>query len=225
MALLILINIALLGNAIAGGLIGVLWGVLILAILVLLLSTGRTRATAVYAGLFAVAGYAEMFLAATATGAFGILVIGGAGFILRFLPSIAFATYLITTTRVGEAVAAMERKRVPRWLVIPLSVMLRFFPTVLEIHLGVRDGIRMRGLAGIGALRHPVRMVEYRVVPLLAAVVRTGDDLTAAALTRALGSPAPRTRVARIGFGWTDLLLGLPLAGIAIALGLRMGAS
>ena len=37
--------------------------------------------------------------------------------------------------------------------------------------------------------KNPFLMVEYRLVPLMVSVVKIGDELSAAALTRGLGAP------------------------------------
>lgn len=49
-------------------------------------------------------------------------------------------------------------------------------------------------------------MVEYRLVPLMVSVVKIGDELSAAALTRGLGAPVKRTNVCQIGFHVQDLI-------------------
>lgn len=49
-------------------------------------------------------------------------------------------------------------------------------------------------------------MVEYRLVPLMVSVVKIGDELSAAALTRGLGAPVKRTNVCQIGFHVQDVV-------------------
>ena len=44
------------------------------------------------------------------------------------LPGFIMGDYLVSTTTVSEFVAAMERMRVPQKVVIPVSVVFRFFP-------------------------------------------------------------------------------------------------
>lgn len=62
----------------------------------------------------------------------------------------------------------------------------------------------MRGIRFGG--RNPFLMIEYRLVPLMVSVVKIGDELSAAALTRGLGAPAKRTNVCEIGFHVQDML-------------------
>ena len=63
--------------------------------------------------------------------------------------------------------------------------------------------MRMRGIT---AFRKPMDMLEYRVVPLIMSIVKIGEELSAAALTRGLGSPVQRTNICNIGFGIIDVV-------------------
>ena len=67
--------------------------------------------------------------------------------------------------------------------------------------------MKMRGIRFGG--RHPLLMVEYRLVPLMVSVVKIGDELSAAALTRGLGAPVRRTNVCQIGFHFQDVVAAL----------------
>lgn len=64
--------------------------------------------------------------------------------------------------------------------------------------------MKMRGIRFGG--KNPFLMLEYRLVPLMVSVVKIGDELSAAALTRGLGAPVKRTNVCQIGFRVQDLI-------------------
>ena len=115
--------------------------------------------------------------------------------------------YLIASTSVSEFIGAMERMHLTEKIVIPLSVIFRFFPTVSEEYQAIRDAMKMRGIRFGG--KNPFLMVEYRLVPLIVSVVKIGDELSAAALTRGLGAPGRRTNLCRIGFHVQDLMAAL----------------
>ena len=104
----------------------------------------------------------------------------------------------------SEFIGAMERMHITEKIVIPMSVIFRFFPTISEEYQAIRDAMKMRGIRSGG--RHPLLMVEYRLVPLMVSVVKIGDELSAAALTRGLGAPVKRTNVCQIGFHVQDLI-------------------
>lgn len=148
-------------------------------------------------------------------------LLGGIGtVVLLMLPVAALAAYCVVSTQVSELVAALERLRIPQQIVIPLSVVLRFFPTIVEEYGSIGDAMRMRGIGVGGRTRNPITLMEYRFVPLLMSLVRIGDELSAAALTRGLGGPNRRSVVCRIGFGPADaLVLVLAIVPLAIWLG------
>ena len=78
----------------------------------------------------------------------------------------------------SEFIGAMERMHLTEKIVIPLSVIFRFFPTVSEEYQAIRDAMKMRGIRFGG--KNPFLMVEYRLVPLIVSVVKIGDELSAA---------------------------------------------
>ena len=119
-------------------------------------------------------------------------------------------SYLVNSTTVSEFMAAMERLHLPQKLTIPLSVMFRFFPTVTEEYGAIGDAMRMRGIRFGGG--KPMKMLEYRMVPLMVSCVKIGDELSAAALTRGLGAPVKRTNICKIGFGILDIIAMLVCA-------------
>ena len=138
----------------------------------------------------------------------------------RFLPTIATAYFVFATTTVSEFMAAAERVHAPQWLVIPLSVLFRFFPTLGEEARAVGSAMRMRNLR-LGKAG-PVSLVEYRLVPLISCAVQIGEDLSAASLTRGLGAPVRRTNICDIGFGAADVVVW---AACAVSVGLLVASS
>lgn len=78
----------------------------------------------------------------------------------------------------------------------------RFFPTIKEEYQAIRDAMKMRNIRFGG--KNPFLMIEYRLIPLMVSVIKIGDELSAAALTRGLGAPVRRTNVCEIGFHVQD---------------------
>ena len=122
---------------------------------------------------------------------------------------------LLSSTSVSEFIGSMERMHLTEKIVIPLSVIFRFFPTISEEYQAISDAMKMRGIRFGG--KNPFLMVEYRLVPLMVSVVKIGDELSAAALTRGLGAPVKRTNVCQIGFHVQDMIVIL-LCALCFAL-------
>lgn len=103
----------------------------------------------------------------------------------------------------------MQKMRIPECFIIPFSVMFRFFPTVYEEADSIGKAMQMRGITMQNIFKNPSAMLEYRLVPLMMSVVTIGNDLSAAALTRGLGSSKKRTSICKIGFHIADYLFML----------------
>ena len=176
----------------------------------LLLSEQQYRPAFLYLIFATAAISAEMILVGRTQGVTNLLVIIFSGLISRFIPGLVMGYYVVSTTKISELIAALEKMHMPQNMMIPFSVMLRFFPTVAEEMAAVNDAMRMRG---IRSRRNFGAMLEYRMVPMLICTVKIGEELSAAALTRGLGKPVKRTNVCRIGFGSLDWILLLFSAG------------
>lgn len=200
---LLVINAIMMGGGLQGAAVVVRPSLAFLSFCLLLIEN-RRKAAFTYLPLFVLASFAESYFVPHTTGLANLLLIIASGLILRFMPCLVTGYYVVTTTRVSEFIASMERMHVTPKIVIPLSVMFRFFPTVLEEAGAITDSMKMRGIGGAGTLKDPVRALEYRVVPLMVSVVKIGEELSAAALTRGLGGPSKRTNICRIGFRWQD---------------------
>ena len=210
--LLLVINLIMMGGGIQGAAM-VVRPVLAVIPFILLLMERRIKAAVIYLPLFAVAAFGESYLVPQTSGVINLLTIIASGLITRFMPCLVMGYYVVTTTTVSEFTASMERMHVTPKIIIPLSVMFRFFPTVAEEAGAISDCMRMRGIGGSSILKNPIAALEYRVVPLMVCTVKIGEELSAAALTRGLGSPVKRTNICRIGFHWHDMVF----AFVAIA--------
>ena len=171
----------------------------------LLLAERRVKIAAKYLLLYLVCYAVEMAAVNWTKGMLSFLLLAVSSIMTKFAPGIMTGAFLLSTTTVSEFIAAMERMRISEKIVIPLSVIFRFFPTIGEEYRAISDAMKMRGIRFGGG--HPARMIEYRLIPLMVSVVKIGDELSAAALTRGLGAPEKRTNVCRIGFHMQDLML------------------
>lgn len=140
-----------------------------------------------------------------ASGFLHFLLFGMFGIITRILPCLMMGSYFMSTTTVSEFSAAMLRMHLPEFIVIPLSVMFRFFPTVIDEWRCINAAMKMRDIRLGG--KNISRMLEYRVVPLMACCAKIGEELSAAALTRGLGGECRRTNICRIGFKVQDVIV------------------
>lgn len=157
-----------------------------------------------YAVLYAVCFVLERLALNVWSGMISFLILAATSIMTRFAPGIMTGAYLISSTSVSEFISAMERMHVTEKIIIPLSVIFRFFPTIKEEYQAIRDAMKMRNIRFGG--KNPFLMIEYRLIPLMVSVIKIGDELSAAALTRGLGAPVRRTNVCEIGFHVQDFI-------------------
>lgn len=129
-------------------------------------------------------------------------------FLRKILPCGMLGGILIETTQVNEFMAALSKMHTPRCILIPLTVMLRYFPAISEDNKKIKNAMKMRGVAVgfIGFLKNPSRTIECLYVPLMMSASRRADELSCAAISRGIENPQPRTSIKNIHFRITDLI-------------------
>ena len=134
---------------------------------------------------------------------------------LKMAPGLVMGRYSITSTSMSDLVASLQKMKLPDLLIVPISVMFRFFYTVKEDYQQIKEAMYLRGLTGWQFFRQPLRMLEYRYVPLLMCLARTADDVAISAMTRGLEVGGARTSISatKLGF-WDYLLMALMLLAL-----------
>ncbi len=193
-----------------------LWGIRIIMTMIpilLLIAEKRYASALRFFALYVVALVLTFyFLSSESTGVFKALLTGYCGIVVQFMPALITAWYVVRTTKIDEFMSAMQKMHVPDGITISLAVVMRFFPTIKEEYSAICDAMKMRGISLAGG--NVVRMVEYRMIPLLFSCVNIGDELSAAAITRGLGGEVRRTSVVKLRMGVLDYLL---IAGFTAA--------
>ena len=126
------------------------------------------------------------------------------GIFTHMLPGFIMAYYLFVTTKVSEFILAMEKLKTPKTLIIPLSVLLRMFPTMKEEYSYIQDAMIMRAISWKNG---PAKMFEYRIIPFIVSTITIGDELIAASLTRGIDNPIKRTNYFDIKIKFLDVVI------------------
>ncbi len=127
--------------------------------------------------------------------------------IIKLVPTIVMGMYLMSSISISEFVAAMERMKIPQSFTIPMAVIFRFFPTLIQEFNRINEAIKIRGIR-LGEYSM-VEVLEYRIVPLIISSVKIGDELSMSALTRGLTSTRERTNICCIGIRLVDIAIYL----------------
>ena len=170
----------------------------------LILSERRFKTAGKYLVLYAVCFILERIALTSLSGLLSFIVLAVTSIMTRFAPGIMTGAYLISSTSISEFIGAMERMHITEKNRDSNVCHFRFFPTISEEYQAIRDAMKMRGIRFGG--KNPFLMLEYRLVPLMVSVVKIGDELSAAALTRGLGPPLNGPNVCQIGFHVQDLI-------------------
>jgi energy-coupling factor transport system permease protein len=126
--------------------------------------------------------------------------------LMRLLPFVMLGEIMINTVAVTDLIAALSKMHLPRVVIVPLAVTLRFIPTIQQELRYIRNAMSVRGihLTCAAVLRRPLQMIEYVLVPLLFRSSRIAEELAASAMTRAIDYPCVKTTLRELRLGIQD---------------------
>lgn len=106
----------------------------------------------------------------------------------RFLLFFMLGSSISKTMKTGELIGTLEKLKIPRQIVIPVAVTLRFVPTIREELGYIRESMKIRGIDSgfLAVIAHPIQSLEYFLVPLLIRSFKTADELSAAAMVKGI---------------------------------------
>jgi energy-coupling factor transport system permease protein len=113
----------------------------------------------------------------------------------KIMPTVFFASGMLATTKVSDLIGGMQKLHIPKVIVIPFAVTLRFFPTAKEEFSCIRDAMKLRGLAF---------SVERALVPLMLRSANIAEELSAAAVTRGIESDLKRSSMNELRMKFPD---------------------
>ncbi|MFQ8873352.1 MAG: energy-coupling factor transporter transmembrane component T [[Ruminococcus] torques] len=129
------------------------------------------------------------------------------------------ARFALASSTMSHMTSALKKMHFPVVLIIPITVMARFFHTAREDYNQVKDAMYLHGLTNRRLFFHPVKLFEYRMVPLFMVLTKTADDVAVSAMTRGLKIHGKRTYIGESRFCMRDyicFLLMLVLIGFYI---------
>lgn len=133
----------------------------------------------------------------------------------KIFPCLIVGTLILQKTPVRELMVALRKWHIPQWLIIPLSVTIRYFPAIKEEAGYIRDAMKLRNI-------HGLQKIECLLVPIMISATITAEELSAAAVTRGIENPAPKTSLVTMKFCVQDILclaLGVVFCLISITIG------
>ena len=187
-----------------------IYGVPVMAAVVhLLLYERKWKFVSLYFPIYVLSALCFESLKQMDSGMVGTFVAATILLVCRMMPVGVVLYYIMATTKSNEFMAGMSQLHVPSKVMIPIAVMIRFFPTVFDESRSIGHAMKMRGirLFSLRTLKNPFTILEYRLIPLLLSLTKIGDELSIAATTRGLAPDSKRTCIVPIGFHVQDVVM------------------
>lgn len=182
-------------------------GILVLIPFICLFLSDYKKVALIYILVYIIAKFLQISILPTATGILSVLLIAFSYTATRMLPILMMGYYTVSTTKVSEFIASMEKSNVPKDIIIPISVIFRYIPSLYEEISSITDAMKMRGFGlTFKSLKSPLKLIEFYMIPILISAVKTADELSAASLTRGLSNPKKRTQFVSVKFNKFDYL-------------------
>lgn len=158
--------------------------------------------TAVYAVIAVLMYYTAYIPAASAA----LMLVSLSYFAQKFIVAMMMMEFLKRKTSMPYIISAMQTMKFPRIAAIPLIVVFRYMPTLKEDCRHLRDSLKIRGISASGAelFLHPIRSLEYFIVPILFRSLRIAEELSASVLLRGIENYEHRTNIYPLRFGVLD---------------------
>ncbi len=145
---------------------------------------------------------------------FIILIISG--IFAKLYSGIMMGYYTLKTTKMVDLVKSLKDMKMPDFVIIPLSVMFRFFFSISHDYKEIRKAMKLQGLGLKSLFTQPVRTLEYAVVPLAMCSVRAADDVSISAMSRGLKLGQTRSSISDAELKYYDYLLMLLMVGFIV---------
>lgn len=129
------------------------------------------------------------------------------GIILRVLPGVMMGYYTMTTTTMSDLVYSLKQSKMPDTIIIPISVMFRFFYSIKEDYQKISEAMWMHGLDYRLLFKKPLRLLEYKFVPLLMVTSQTADNVAISAMTRGMKPGSERSSISSAHLRFYDGIL------------------
>lgn len=124
----------------------------------------------------------------------------------KFIIMMIMAAFLKKRTSLPYIISAMQVVKCPNAVAIPFIVLLRYIPTVTEDYRCLKDSLKIRGIS-VSAVQffiHPIRTLEFLIVPILLRSVRVAEELSASLLLRGIEAFKDRTNLYPLQFKTID---------------------
>lgn len=124
----------------------------------------------------------------------------------KFVIAMMMIEFLKRKTSMPYVISAMQTMKFPNAVAIPFIVILRYMPTLREDYGYLKDSLKIRGIrtSGIEFFIHPIRSLEFMIVPILFRSIRVAEELSTSVLLRGIENYKNRTNIYPLKFTKID---------------------
>lgn len=129
--------------------------------------------------------------------------------LIRLMVFYFMSKWMAYKMRIGDFVSALEQMHVPKGIVIMIAVVFRYLPTVKDELYYIRNTMKLRGI-GINVKNvfiHPIRTMEYAIIPLILRCLTVADELSVSAMTRGLDLETSRVPYREVKITTVDAVI------------------
>ena len=133
---------------------------------------------------------------------------------IKLVPIYLSCSLLLEKVPMNQLITAMQKLKIPFDLIIPISIVYRYIPTIREEIHYILNSMKTRGIriTPLYFIRHPMESVECCMVPLLIRSGKISDELSAASICKGLDSETDRTSVVDVRLDRADIVyMGLSM--------------
>lgn len=142
------------------------------------------------------------------------------GMVFRGTAMTTTGLWFAVTTKLRDFTTALEAWRVPKIIVLPLTIAVRFIPTLLNELLVIRDSMRLRRIAHrkLDLFTQPHLIGQSYLSLVTIRSLKMADELAAVAETRGLARPGSHHLLRPAKFKRNDYLAMSVLLGFMFTL-------
>ena len=137
------------------------------------------------------------------------------GILIFFKPFLRVAILMNTTlvlvasARVSDLLSVLKSLKIPFFLFLPATVMIRFIPSFINDTKQVVESLKMKGhnINPISITFKPVLTTRLLFIPLVVKSLRTADDLSVASELKGFGYYKNITSINKNKFAYPDYLI------------------
>ena len=139
--------------------------------------------------------------------------------IQRIIPFLMLGTAIRKQKNLSEITTALERCRLPKGIILSISVMFRNFASLKEDFFTISDAMKLKGIdtSRKGIVCHPLRLLEYIFVPMLFRSLRTAEEFSCAALVKGIENKNRRSSYFDVRIRKKDIIISVIAVAMLIA--------